>query len=128
MINFRKFAGVSNKIATAGLPRAAEPWKFLRICQIDKIESHTNTAHTSLYFLKFFKKFECGGGGLEFYSPSPRPWKWKLHWTTTYFCLCCGYVCLSFCFCFVRWYPLIKKCNKKKRKEKSWYNWNVSES
>ena len=35
--NYRlpKFSGPSNKIATAGLPRAAEPWRFLRICQID---------------------------------------------------------------------------------------------
>ena len=35
IINFRKFSGASNKIATAGLPRAAEPWKLLRICQIN---------------------------------------------------------------------------------------------
>ena len=35
IINFWKFSSVSNKIASARLPRAAEPWKFLRICQID---------------------------------------------------------------------------------------------
>ena len=34
-ISFQKCSGASNKIATAKLPRAAEPWKYLRICQID---------------------------------------------------------------------------------------------
>ena len=34
-LNFQKFSGASNKIATAGLPRGPEPWKFLRICQKD---------------------------------------------------------------------------------------------
>ena len=35
LINFWKYWGASNKIATAGLPRAAEPWRSFRICQID---------------------------------------------------------------------------------------------
>ena len=35
IINFRKFSGASNKTVTAGLPRAAESWRFLRICQIN---------------------------------------------------------------------------------------------
>ena len=33
--NFRKFSGASNTIATIGLPRAAETWKFLRVFQMD---------------------------------------------------------------------------------------------
>ena len=35
IINFRKFSHASKKIATARLLRAAEPWKFLRICETD---------------------------------------------------------------------------------------------
>ena len=42
-----------------------------------KVESRKNTAHTSLYFLKFFKKFEWGGRGEGGNLTPPLPRKWK---------------------------------------------------
>ena len=61
IINFRKFSGASNKTATAGLPRAAEPWRFLRICQI--VINWKSQKHSSHQFMlsEIFEKFKCRG-------------------------------------------------------------------
>ena len=63
IINFRKSSGTSNKIATAGLPRAAEPWRFLRICQIDiNWKSQKHSPHQFI-LCEIVQKVWVGGGG-----------------------------------------------------------------
>ena len=66
MINFPKLLGASNKIATAGLPRATEPWIFFRICQTDiKYKLKVKKIHpTQIYaFWNFSKSLSWGGDG-----------------------------------------------------------------
>ena len=61
--------------------QSAENCRTLKIAQNMsnryKLKSHKNTAHTSLYFLKFLKKFEWGScwwrGGGSFNPPLPPP-------------------------------------------------------
>ena len=76
IINFREFSGASNKIATAGLPRAAEPWRLLRICQIDINWKVAKTQPTPVYtFWNFWKSLNGGvvGGVGVVLPPLPPP-------------------------------------------------------
>ena len=72
---FRSF----QQIATAGFPRAAEPWRFLRICQIDINWKSQKTQPTPVYtFWNFSKSLSGGGGGWgSFTLPTTPTPKWK---------------------------------------------------
>ena len=75
IINFRKFS--NNKIATAGFPRAAEPWRFLRICQIDiNWKSQKHSPHQFILFWNFSKCLSGveGGGGGSLTPPEVEVW------------------------------------------------------
>ena len=70
IINFRKFSGASNKIATAGLPRAAEPWRFLWICQIDINWKLQKYSPHQFILSEIFQVWVAWGGSL---TPPPPP-------------------------------------------------------
>ena len=70
IINFQKFSGASNKIATAGLLRATEPWRFLRIIQIDiNWISQKQIPHQFILSEIFQKVWLGGGGGVGSFTP-----------------------------------------------------------
>ena len=66
---FQKFSGASNKIATAGLLRTTEPWRFLRICQIDiNWKSQKHNPHQFI-LSEIFQKVLVGGSFTPPLSP-----------------------------------------------------------
>ena len=71
IINFRKSSGTFNKIATAGLLRAAEPWRFLRICQI--VINWKWQKHSPHQFIlsEIFQKVWVEKGLGSFHPPPP---------------------------------------------------------